>query len=989
MAEFACPYCQQQFTAPTNASTAQVHCPHCGRVVELPKATPERWFVGRNKKKYGPYSWGQLLTLARRGDLKPEDLLLSEGTKQWIRAETKPALFKHALKKGEVETVKIAEPATPIKKRVEAPDFAKQPAPRSKRGLILGILAASICGFLTVALCGAFLLFRLEPTTDPRPANKDLASPDGAISKTDKDALAKNDDRTTKPVDGVNPDRKVDDKKPPDEKPKTKVPNEWIDPFITRLNRRRNSAGLASVTIDDELSNACAAHARYLAKHVDVRKPNVESWNDEDPTKAGYTEDGQRAAQVANIAFAEPLVALDRWFARLFSRVTLLNPDTRSIGLGIEQNAQGDWICVLDMMRGRGDPIVVYPAAKQQDVPISFAGGIEVPDKLAAGFPISITFPVAMTAKDAQLELRDDKGKRFDGWRFTPESPLKQGDQRNSIALIPKGLLASNTLYHAKASAQLNGKPWSLAWSFTTEDDSDRTGVWAKQVLARVNAYRKFAGLKPVTIDEKLSVGCLAHARYLVINEGHAQLQGLKAHDEFPELPGYSDEGRKAGKASDIGIGDYEPIDAVDSWMATLYHRVPILEPHLQTIGFGCARGRRQGWVTVLNVTHGRTSSDRPSPILFPAPDQVDVPLSFPNGGEEPNPIPDDKDGRAGYPITAFFPIKEPLLGASATLTNAKGSKVRCWLSTPEKLANPSFKNHQGNTVCLIPEDPLAANTTYHVHLQGKQAGEPWEKKWKFTTGDGGPSIADATRRVLERYNEYRVHAGLQAVTLDEKLTQGCQAHADYLVRNADVMQKKQASVNDEDPLLPGFTAEGLNAANASLVFTNAPTPVMQIDDLMATFANRVYLLDPQIRRIGFGCAHDIGRGWRCVLDINRGRGGAPTIVYPAPKQADVPLAGLDRIPDAKDAAGFAISVIFPRQAKLRNAQAILVDADNKNVDVWISSPQAPLSDKLQRNTIGVHPLQPLQAGHTYSVTLSVIVDGAEWRQNWSFTTVK
>jgi hypothetical protein len=125
------------------------------------------------------------------------------------------------------------------------------------------------------------------------------------------------------------------------------------------------------------------------------------------------------------------------------------------------------------------------------------------------------------------------------------------------------------------------------------------------------------------------------------------------------------------------------------------------------------------------------------------------------------------------------------------------------------------------------------------------------------------------------------------------------------------------------------------------------------------------------------------------VLDINRGRGGAPVIVYPAPKQSDVPLIGFDRIPDAKGSVGFPISVIFPRQAKLRNAQAILVDADNKNLDVWISSSQTPLNQKSQQSTIGVHPLQPLRPGESFTVTVSVIVDGSEWRRNWSFTTAK
>src|SRR5260370_21606211 len=77
--------------------------------------------------------------------------------------------------------------------------------------------------------------------------------------------------------------------------------------------------------------------------------------------------------------------------------------------------------------------------------------------------------------------------------------------------------------------------------------------------------------------------------------------------------------------------------------------------------------------------------------------------------------------------------------------------------------------------------------------------------------------------------------------------------------------------VNDEDVNLPGFTREGLRSAQQSMVFTNAPTPFFQVDDLMATFSSRVYLLDPRLQRIGFGCFHDVGRGWRCVLDVHVG----------------------------------------------------------------------------------------------------------------------
>jgi uncharacterized protein YkwD len=979
MPAYSCPYCKKVFDVAAGITASRVRCPHCQRVVEVPKKPSPRWFFARNKKKYGPYNWQQLVGLARRGEVRPEDQVLQVGGTQWVRADSLPGLF--------------AAPAQAPPKATIAPPLQAPRPERRRFGWVLGAIGGALIGLLAaVAIVGYFMFVDPTPPDRPTDAKDNVANADS--KKDDKVETPVADSK--KPIAPRKDDNKSTDSKPADAKPtdgkdagkKPKQPNraEWTEVFLARLNRDRKSAGLGAVTLDADLSQACQAHARYLAIHIDPRKADAASVLDEDPGKKGFSIEGQRAAQVGLVSFREPLDALEHWMGRLLNRVGLLNPETRSLGLGFEQNEQGDWFCVVDPVRGRGAPIVVYPAPKQSGVPLSFAGGPEAPDKVAAGYPITVSFPHNVKAKDTMLDVRDAKGKPLDGFRFTPEKSLRPDDQRNSIALIPNALLERSTTYHAKTSAVVDGKPWSLAWSFTTEDATDADGAWAKMALAKVNAYRQRAGLKPVALDAALCGPCLAHARYLVINEGHEKLQGLLAHQEFPGLPGYSAEGDKAGRASDIGIGDYEPIDAVDSWMATLYHRVPILEPNLKTVGFGCARGRRQGWVTVLDVNSGRERAPRPHAVYCPSPDETNVPLSFPNGGETPNPIPDDEDGRAGYPVTASFPDGEAPTSASGKLTDDKGAEVRCWFSSAAKPANPMHAKLQGNTICLIPEDPLLPSRTYHVHLQGMVAGKAWEKRWKFTTGSGAVTIEDAARRVVDRLNECRTRAGLATVAMDEKLARGCQLHAEYLVKNADVLRKKNSPVNDEDPLLPGFTAEGLQAARQSLVFTNAPVPVMQIDDLMATFANRVYLLDPGINRIGFGCAHDVGRGWRCVLDINGG-GGERVVTFPAPGQDNVPVVGYDQVEGAKPGPGFPIGVTFPRQAKLRNAQAVLSKADGKDVAVHVSSPQTPIDAKLQRSTIGIHPLRPLEPVTTYSITVSVIVDGSEWRQAWQFTT--
>src|SRR5262249_54103291 len=138
-----------------------------------------------------------------------------------------------------------------------------------------------------------------------------------------------------------------------------------------------------------------------------------------------------------------------------------------------------------------------------------------------------------------------------------------------------------------------------------------------------------------VALDEELSRSCTRHAEYLVKNAGHPSTKGLGAHDEDPNLPGYSKEGERAGLASVIHY--VEPVASVDGWMATFFHRIPLLDPALRRVGFGFAKGGRTGWVTVLDVDRGRGFDQ---PVIFPGANQKNVPLAY-LPRERPNPIPE------------------------------------------------------------------------------------------------------------------------------------------------------------------------------------------------------------------------------------------------------------------------------------------------------------------------------------------------------------
>jgi uncharacterized protein YkwD len=872
-------------------------------------------------------------------------------------------------------------------------------------GFVLGVVAAFAAAGLLAFAGVAFVTYRtLAPAATP------LAAP-AAVKEPPKQRAPEPTDEAVKSIETHpaspkaethNPKKAqpAEERKPepqPEKKPvagkkpvapaEPKAARELAQTFLRQLNTYRKMAGLGLVETDASLSRGCAAHARYLALNPPSGPADAARLGNEEPDRPGFSEEGQRAAKYSMVTIGDPRTTVDHWMAGLGARLELLQADLRSVGLGLEPLPSGGWAVVLDVRRGVGDAVILYPVPGQEDIPLMFSGGAELPDlKAAAGFPVSATFQGQRKVTQVKAELLDDAGKAVDVWLSTPEKPARDKWQRNTVAMIAKAPLQGSQSYRVRISATVDGEAWSKSWTFKTEDDADSKGLWAKKALDKINDYRRLAGLPAVVLDAQLSKGCRAHARYLSLNLGHPSTEGLKAHDENLDLPGASAEGRKAGMASDIAIGDHDPLQGIEAWMATLYHRVPILEPNLKSIGYGCARARRHGWITVMNVGTGRERVVRPRAVFYPAPDQTGVPLNFPFSGEEPNPIPDDATGKAGYPVTAFFPENAPLKSSSAVLTDGAGREVPVWFSSPEVPANLKYPKHQGNTICLISKEPLRPNTTYGVLLRGQLGGQGWQKEWRFTTGGVGPVVGQAAQQALQRLNSYRKLVGLPTVVLDTDLSKGCQAHAEYLVYNAIVMNKKKLPANDEDPSLLGYTAQGKAAARRSDIFSKAPEPATQIDDLMGTFMRRVAALDPQLRRIGAGYSREIGRGWHCVLDLYSGRGGDRIVLFPVKDQDGVPGTGTDRLPDMKGLAGYPISVTFPSHVKLQGGRGTLTDAHGKAVETLLSTPERPLASQ-QRNTVALHPRAPLQPGQTYTVMLSVIVNGLEWRETWQFTT--
>lgn len=269
----------------------------------------------------------------------------------------------------------------------------------------------------------------------------------------------------------------------------------------------------------------------------------------------------------------------------------------------------------------------------------------------------------------------------------------------------------------------------------SAQDPSPSPSPW-DQVLSRINEVRKAAGLQAVEEDPKVSAGCQLHASYLVRNAGRSEVQGAGLHKEEKSLPGYSPEGAKSAAKSVVAWHTHrmDPVFDVNQWISTLYHRLPLLNAKLTKIGIGVARYTTGGIAVVVDTDSGvDLRVDARDPILFPVPDQKDVPVEYSLGVPEwPDPRP--TGGRAGYPITATFYTWKP--GNLTAKLLASGKEIPFRISTPEKPILEGFP-HLG-TVCILPNEILQPRTTYTVRIQCKQFGvektPEWSKEWSFTT---------------------------------------------------------------------------------------------------------------------------------------------------------------------------------------------------------------------------------------------------------------
>src|SRR6266550_7537085 len=256
----------------------------------------------------------------------------------------------------------------------------------------------------------------------------------------------------------------------------------------------------------------------------------------------------------------------------------------------------------------------------------------------------------------------------------------------------------------------------------------------SNDMLYLTNQLRYAIGAPTLTADPRVVAAAQNHANYSSANGqgGHFETAGL------PYYTGYSARDRVAAMGwlttfvSEVATGGSDPLAGVRQLWDAPYHRLGLMHPSASTLGWGHSDiGGRGTTVGDLAYDFGLRPVDF---VRSPAHGQTNIPTSW-SGNESPNPLPAGATRPVGYPIMVVYSGGQSVVMRGAEVVAPDGTRL------PIYYAPQQFEyDYQ----VIIPQRPLATNTTYHVRFDITVAGTWLTNEWNFSTGStisgGGPT---------------------------------------------------------------------------------------------------------------------------------------------------------------------------------------------------------------------------------------------------------
>lgn len=271
-----------------------------------------------------------------------------------------------------------------------------------------------------------------------------------------------------------------------------------------------------------------------------------------------------------------------------------------------------------------------------------------------------------------------------------------------------------------------------------------------------LNTMRQNLGIAAIPADAGLGTSSLDHATYLVDNQtyGHTETAGKPGFTGADPLTRIEAEGNFSQTGEVVVAGQpsafANSLAPVQTLFDAPYHRIIMLDDFKS---MGVATSQNASW-EAFNIDFGNLSGTMSSSslIAYPYPGQKGAPTSW-YANESPNPFANATQYEmttVGYPVTIEGGFQTSLSSVSFTITDASGKNVPCLAQTPQ-----TAPDELTNGALCVPYSPLAANTTYIVHVTGTLTSStqtrPVDVTWTFSTALSGVSNAAVPGAAADR----------------------------------------------------------------------------------------------------------------------------------------------------------------------------------------------------------------------------------------------
>jgi len=259
-------------------------------------------------------------------------------------------------------------------------------------------------------------------------------------------------------------------------------------PVLKGVNEERVKVGLTPRPEDVKLSADLQKHCAYMAANGTLCHP-------EDKGKPGYSAEGNAAGMRSILGQGTPAPALAiRMVQTYFHRQDVIRPGTVGFGVGYDGRFGG-----IDGRTNCGKVPATFwpvlcPVPGQTGLATTYAK--EMPDATPgdneAGYPITAYFgtgnlkltshtlkaagPAGSGVLPVALPKTPATGETVECYVFDPKTGASADMTgfQHCVCIIPKDPLKPNTEYEVTLNVEVDGKPWTKTWRFSTS--APRTG---------------------------------------------------------------------------------------------------------------------------------------------------------------------------------------------------------------------------------------------------------------------------------------------------------------------------------------------------------------------------------------------------------------------------------------------------------------------------------------------------------------------------------